>query len=86
MMPGVYLFRTASGMLDLVALTSKARQELFNQVVADGTMAILIILPMSFGLIFPKMCIPILTRSLFHRTRRGQFFARTSAGTQKRTN
>jgi uncharacterized membrane protein YjjB (DUF3815 family) len=72
MMPGFYLFRMASGMVDLVAFTSKARQELFDQVVADATMAILIILAMSFGLIFPKMCIPVLTRSLFHRTRRGQ--------------
>jgi hypothetical protein len=40
-----------------VALGSKAPQELFNQLVTDGTTAILIILAMSFGLIFPKMCI-----------------------------
>jgi hypothetical protein len=72
MMPGFYLFRMVSGMVDLVAFTSKARQKLFDQVVAHATMAILIILAMSFGLIFPKMCIPVLTRSLFHRTRRGQ--------------
>jgi hypothetical protein len=53
--------------LDLVGLGSKAPQELFNQVVADGTTAILIILAMSFGLIFPKMCIQNLTRSLLQR-------------------
>jgi uncharacterized membrane protein YjjP (DUF1212 family) len=70
LMPGVFLFRMAGGMVDLVGLGSKAPQELFSQVVADGTTAILIILAMSFGLIFPKMCIQNLTRSLLQR--RGQ--------------
>ena len=69
LMPGVFLFRMAGGMVDLVALGSKAPQELLEQVVADGTTAILIILAMSFGLIFPKMCIQNLTRSLFQRRR-----------------
>jgi uncharacterized membrane protein YjjP (DUF1212 family) len=67
LMPGVFLFRMAGGMIDLVGLGSKAPQELFNQVVADGTTAILIILAMSFGLIFPKMCIQNLTRSLLQQ-------------------
>jgi uncharacterized membrane protein YjjP (DUF1212 family) len=67
LIPGVFLFRMAGGMVDLVALGSKAPQELFGQVVADGTTAILIILAMSFGLIFPKMCIQNFTRSLFQR-------------------
>ena len=67
LMPGVFLFRMAGGMVDLVGLGSKAPQELFNQVVADGTTALLIILAMSFGLIFPKMCIQNLTRSLSQR-------------------
>ena len=70
LIPGVLLFRMAGGLVDLVGLGSKAPQELFNQVVADGTTAILIILAMSFGLIFPKMCIQNLTRSLLQR--RGQ--------------
>jgi uncharacterized membrane protein YjjP (DUF1212 family) len=69
LIPGVFLFRMAGGMVDLVALGSKAPQELFNQVVADGTTAILIILAMSFGLIFPKMCLQNLTESLFQRRR-----------------
>jgi uncharacterized membrane protein YjjB (DUF3815 family) len=69
LMPGVFLFRMAGGMVDLVALGSKAPQEIFEQVLADGTTAILIILAMSFGLIFPKMCIQNLTRSLFQRRR-----------------
>jgi uncharacterized membrane protein YjjP (DUF1212 family) len=67
LMPGVFMFRMGAGMVDLVTLGSKAPQELFNQVVADGTTAILIILAMSFGLIFPKMCIQNFSRSLFQR-------------------
>ena len=67
LMPGVFLFRMAGGMVDLVALGSKAPQELFNQIVADGTTAMLIILAMSFGLIFPKMGIQSITWSLFQR-------------------
>jgi uncharacterized membrane protein YjjP (DUF1212 family) len=70
LIPGVFLFRMAGGMIDLVALGSNAPQELVVQVVADGTTAILIILAMSFGLIFPKMCIQDFPRSLFRR--RGQ--------------
>jgi uncharacterized membrane protein YjjB (DUF3815 family) len=69
MMPGVYLFRMAGGMVDLVTLGSRAPQELFSQVVADGTTAILVILAMSFGLIFPKMCIQNLTWLPFQRRR-----------------
>ena len=67
LIPGVFLFRMAGGMVDLVGLGAKAPQELSNQVVADGTTALLIILAMSFGLIFPKMCIQNLTRSLPQR-------------------
>lgn len=57
LMPGVFLFRMAGGMVDLVTLGSEAPQELFNQVLANGTTAILIVLAMSFGLIVPKMCL-----------------------------
>ena len=39
LMPGVFMFRMGAGMVDLVTLGSKAPQELFNQVVADGTTA-----------------------------------------------
>jgi len=67
LIPGVFLFRMASGMVDLVALGTKAPQELFVQVVAEGTTAILIILAMSFGLIFPKMWIQNLTRSVSNK-------------------
>jgi uncharacterized membrane protein YjjP (DUF1212 family) len=55
LIPGVFLFRMAGGMVALVTLGPQAPQELV-QVVADGTTAILIILAMTFGLIVPKMC------------------------------
>jgi uncharacterized membrane protein YjjP (DUF1212 family) len=67
LIPGVFLFRMAGGMLDIVTLGAKASQELLLQVVVDGTTAILIILAMSFGLILPKMCISSFTRSRLHR-------------------
>jgi uncharacterized membrane protein YjjB (DUF3815 family) len=69
LIPGVFLFRMAGGMVDLVTLGPQAPQELLVQVVADATTAVLIILAMSFGLIFPKMCIQYFTRSLFDRRR-----------------
>jgi uncharacterized membrane protein YjjP (DUF1212 family) len=56
MMPGVFLFRMASG---LVQLTNNSRRtwELMGATLADGSIAILIILAMSFGLIVPKLII-----------------------------
>jgi uncharacterized membrane protein YjjP (DUF1212 family) len=57
LIPGVFLFRMAGGMVDLVTLGPQTPQELVVQMVADGTTAILIILAMTFGLIVPKMCI-----------------------------
>jgi uncharacterized membrane protein YjjB (DUF3815 family) len=65
LIPGVFLFRMAGGMVELVTLASKAPQEIFDQVVANGATAILIILAMSFGLIFPKMCIQNLMGPVF---------------------
>ena len=54
MMPGVFMFRMASG---LVQLTSNSQRswELMGATLADGSIAILIILAMSFGLIVPKL-------------------------------
>jgi hypothetical protein len=69
LMPGVFLFRMAGGMVDVVTLGPKAPQELLVQAVADGTTAILIILAMSFGLILSKMCVLYFTRSQFYRPR-----------------
>jgi uncharacterized membrane protein YjjP (DUF1212 family) len=56
MMPGVFMFRMASG---LVQLTNNSQKtwELIGATLADGAVAILIILAMSFGLIVPKLII-----------------------------
>jgi uncharacterized membrane protein YjjP (DUF1212 family) len=67
LIPGVFLFRMAGGMVELVTLGPQAPQALLIQVVADGATAVLIILAMSFGLIVPKMCIQFFTQSSFHR-------------------
>jgi len=56
MMPGVFMFRMASG---LVQLTNNSQRtwELMGATLADGSTAILIILAMSFGLIVPMLVI-----------------------------
>ncbi len=59
MMPGVLMFRMASG---LVQLTNNSQRtwELMGATIADGSVAILIILAMSFGLLVPKLIIDYL--------------------------
>jgi uncharacterized membrane protein YjjP (DUF1212 family) len=56
MIPGVFLFRMASGLVQLAG-GSHATLELISATVADGMTAVTIILAMSFGLIVPKMVI-----------------------------
>jgi uncharacterized membrane protein YjjB (DUF3815 family) len=56
MMPGVFLFRMASGLVQLSDSPQKTL-ELINATFADGSTALLIILAMSFGLIVPKIAI-----------------------------
>jgi uncharacterized membrane protein YjjB (DUF3815 family) len=56
MIPGVFLFRMASGLLQLAG-GSHTSLELIGATIADGMTAITIILAMSFGLIVPKMAI-----------------------------
>jgi len=63
MMPGVFMFRMASG---LVQLTNSAQRawELMGATFADGSIAILIILAMSFGLIVPKLIMDYVTEKV----------------------
>ena len=56
MMPGVFLFRMASGLVQL-AVSSNRTWELMVGTISDGSTAILIVLAMSFGLIVPKLII-----------------------------
>jgi len=56
MMPGVFLFRMASGLLQL-AHGSTTTLELLGGTIANGVTAMNIILAMSFGLILPKLAI-----------------------------
>jgi uncharacterized membrane protein YjjP (DUF1212 family) len=59
MVPGVYLFRMASGLLQ-IAGGVPTTLELISATTADGTTALFIILAMSFGLIVPKMVVDYL--------------------------
>jgi uncharacterized membrane protein YjjP (DUF1212 family) len=56
MMPGVFLFRMVSGVVQFTT-SSQRTWELMAATFADGWIAILIILAMSFGLIVPKLII-----------------------------
>jgi uncharacterized membrane protein YjjP (DUF1212 family) len=56
MIPGVYLFRMASGLVQ-IADGSHPTLELISATIADGMIAMTITLAMSFGLIAPKLII-----------------------------
>ncbi len=56
MIPGVYLFRMASGLLQL-ADHSNTTLDLLGATIADGLTAVTIILAMSFGAIVPKIAV-----------------------------
>jgi uncharacterized membrane protein YjjB (DUF3815 family) len=59
MIPGVYLFRMGSGLVQIADGTSTTA-DLLNTV-ASGMRAMMIILAMSFGLIIPKLIIDYLS-------------------------
>jgi uncharacterized membrane protein YjjP (DUF1212 family) len=56
MIPGVFLFRMASGLLQL-AHNSSATLEILGPTIADAMTAVTILLAMSFGVIVPKLLI-----------------------------
>jgi uncharacterized membrane protein YjjB (DUF3815 family) len=60
LIPGVFLFRMASGLTQLAG-GSHTTPELISGTIADGMTATVIILAMSFGLILPKMVIDSLS-------------------------
>jgi uncharacterized membrane protein YjjB (DUF3815 family) len=55
LIPGSYLFRMAGGMASVLAAGAKASPDLFFQVMADATSAILIVVAMTFGLVIPRV-------------------------------
>jgi uncharacterized membrane protein YjjP (DUF1212 family) len=56
MMPGVYLFRMMSGLVQLAG-GSQPTLQLISGTIADGTTATIIVLAMSAGLIIPKLIV-----------------------------
>ena len=65
MIPGVFLFRTAGGLVQLAG-GSHATSELVNATLSDAMTAVTIILAMSFGLIVPKLAIDRLSNNTSH--------------------
>jgi uncharacterized membrane protein YjjB (DUF3815 family) len=61
MMPGVFLFRMGSGLVQ-IATGAHPSVELLGATIADGVTAIDIIIAMSVGLIVPKMITDYLSR------------------------
>jgi uncharacterized membrane protein YjjP (DUF1212 family) len=57
LIPGVFLFRMAGGLVALVSPGGDASTDLFLGTVTDGITALAIFLAMAFGLIAPKMLI-----------------------------
>jgi uncharacterized membrane protein YjjP (DUF1212 family) len=65
MMPGVNLFRMASGLVQ-IGSNSQTTLQLMDATTSDGMIAVMIILAMSFGLIIPKMMIDFISDRWTH--------------------
>ena len=57
LIPGVFLFRMAGGLVELISHSGNASPDLLLSTVRDGMTALLVFLAMAFGLIAPKMLI-----------------------------
>ncbi|MEH2469235.1 hypothetical protein V1281_001512 [Nitrobacteraceae bacterium AZCC 2161] len=55
LMPGFFLFNAATGFVELVSIGPSAPAALLTSIAANGAMAFLIIMAMTFGLILPRM-------------------------------
>jgi uncharacterized membrane protein YjjP (DUF1212 family) len=69
LMPGVYLFHMAGGLMLLVRQGAATPPAVVSATAADGTTAFLIILAMAFGLLLPKIYLERLWPSLTGRDR-----------------
>jgi uncharacterized membrane protein YjjP (DUF1212 family) len=77
LIPGVFLFRMAGGLVELVG--GKASPELLLSTVTDGMTAVLIFVAMAFGLIAPKMLI-----EHFHPRIRASVITGTDPGARRK--
>jgi uncharacterized membrane protein YjjB (DUF3815 family) len=59
MVPGVYLFRMASGLLQIAA--TRATPDIIAGTLADGVTALLITAAICFGLVVPKLLVDHMT-------------------------
>jgi hypothetical protein len=60
LMPGVFLFRMASGLVQLTS-SGNATLPLLGATIADGMTALTIILGMTFGLVAAKLAVDAVT-------------------------
>ena len=57
MIPGLYIFRMAGGLVTLVGLGAKTPIAILSGVVADSATAMFVIIAIGFGLIVPALCL-----------------------------
>jgi hypothetical protein len=55
MIPGFFLFNAAAGLVELVSIGPSAPAALLTSIGANSATTFLIIMAMTFGLIFPRM-------------------------------